>query len=114
MPNCASSVTAAVALVGADVVEGQVWARSPVDRVLTGIGMGGSAAPGDTEVEAFIDEVRVGQFFNTALGFPNQDEIQDLEDLFVPAGAQLRAIVRDAAVTNPLNIAIVIEDADEE
>ena len=113
MPSYTASVTAAVAVLGADVFSGQVWARSPVDRILTGIGMAGSAAIGDSEVEAYIDEVRVGQFFNTALAFPNQDEIQDLEDLFVPAGAQLRAIVRDAATTNPLNITVVLEDADE-
>ena len=114
MPNYTASVTAAVAIVGADVFSGQVWARSPVDRILTGVGMTGSAVVGDTEVEAFIDEVRVGQFFNTALLLPNQDEIQDLEELFVPAGAQLRALVRDAAATNPIYISIVVEDAEEE
>lgn len=114
MPSYTASVPAATAVIGADLFVGQVWARSPVDRILTGVGLAGSAAIGDTEVEIFIDEVRVGQFFNVALGFPNQDHIQDLEDLFVPAGAQLRSIVRDAAATNPINQTVVLEDAEDE
>jgi len=114
MPSYTAGVAAATAVVGYDLFTGQVWARSPIDRILTGTGVAGSAVIGDTEVELFIDEVRVGQFFNNRLLLPTQDEIQDLEDLFVPAGAQLRSIVRDAPATSILYHTVVLEDTEDE
>ena len=110
MPNYMVSVAAAVAILDADLFTGEVWARAPQNRVLTGIGCRGSAAAGDTEFEVFIDEVRVGNFFNVSTGFPNNDDLAPLESLGVPAGAQLRAIVRDAATTNPVNVMVALED----
>jgi len=113
MPSYTAGVAAATAIVGYDLFTAEVWARSPMDRILVGAGIAGSAVIGDSEVEIFIDEVRVGQFFNNRLLLPTQDEIQDLEDLFVPAGAQLRAIVRDAPATSILYTTVVLEDAEE-
>jgi len=110
MPNWQSSVTAAVAILDADLFTGEVWARSPQPRVLSGFAMRGSAAGADTEVELTIDEVRVGNFFNVSTGVPNMDDVLPLEDLFVPGGAQLRCIVRDAAATNPVNTITAIRD----
>lgn len=112
MPNFTSDVTAAVALVGADLFSGETWARSPVDRTLNGIAYTGSAVIGDTEIEVFIDEVRVGSFFNSALLTPQIDrDIQPLEALGIPAGAQLRAVVLDAAATSIVYTLAVLEDA---
>lgn len=111
MPSYTVSIAASVAVVGADLFTGEVWARSPVDRILTSHGLRGSAAAGDTEVELMIDEVRVGDFFNTTTGFPNMDDLIPLDNLFVPAGAQLRALVRDAATTNPINAIVGLENA---
>jgi len=113
MPSYTADVAAATAVVGADLFTGEVWARAPQDRILTGSGVSGSAVIGDTEIELFIDEVRVGSFFNNRLLLPTQDEIQDLEDLFVPGGAQLRSIVRDAAATSIIYHTVVLEDAEE-
>jgi len=110
MPSYMASVAAAVALVGADLFTGEVWSRAPQDRALTGIGTRGSAAGLDTEFEVFIDEVRVGNFFNVSTGVPNNDDLAPLESLGVPAGAQLRAVVRDAAATNPINVLVALED----
>lgn len=110
MGNYQSSVPAATAVVGADLFAGEVWARSEVDRTLNGYGLLGSAAAGDTEVELFIGEVRVSNYFNVTTGFPTLDHMFPLEDLMVPSGAQLRCIVRDAAATNPANSLIGIED----
>jgi len=110
VPNYIASVPAATAVLGADLFIGQVWARSPMDRALDGIACRGSAAAGDTEIEVYIDEVRVGQFFNNLLAFPNIDDLLPLESLGIPAGAQLRAIVRDAATTNTINVMVSIED----
>ena len=112
MPNFTADVTAAVAIVGADLFSGETWARSPVDRVLNGIAYTGSAVIGDTEIEVFIDEVRVGSFFNSALLTPQIDrDIQPLEALGVPAGAQLRGVVIDAAATSIVYALVAIEDA---
>jgi len=112
MPNFTSDNTAAVAIVGADLFAGETWARSPVDRVLNGIAYTGSAVIGDTEIEVFIDEVRVGSFFNSALLTPQIDrDIQPLEGLGVPAGAQLRAVVIDAAATSVVFALAALEDA---
>lgn len=110
MPNYTVSVPAATAVVDADLFTGEVWSRAPQNRVVTGMGLRGSAAAGDSEIELFIDEVRVGNFFNNDLGFPDNDDLLPLENLAVPAGAQLRAIVRDAPATNPLNGMIALED----
>ena len=111
MPNFTADNTAAAAIVGADLLSGQVWARTPQDRVLTGIAYTGSAVIGDTEVEVYIDEVRVGSFFNSALLTPQVDrDIQPLEDLGIPAGAQLRALVVDAAATSIVYLMAALED----
>jgi hypothetical protein len=110
MPNFTTSVAAATAVLGADLFSGEVWARSPMNRALDGVALKGSAAAGDTQVEIYIDEVRVGDFFNNSTGFPNMDDLVPLERLGIPAGAQLRAIVRDAAASNPINIMVAIED----
>jgi len=111
MPNFTADVAAAVALVGADLFTGEVWARAPQDRVLNGIAYTGSAVIGDTEIEVYIDEVRVGSFFNSALLTPQVDrDIQPLEALGVPAGAQLRANVIDAAATSIVYAMVALED----
>jgi len=110
MPNYLASVAASVAVVGADLFDGQVWARSPMNRALDGVACKGSAAAGDTQIEVYIDEVRVGDFFNNNTGFPNVDDLLPLERLGIPAGAQLRAIVRDAASSNPINVMVALED----
>lgn len=110
MPNYVVSIPAATAVVGADLLSGVVFARSPEDRTLEGIALKGSAAAGDTVVDIYIDETRVGTFANNATGFPNNDDLLPLESLFIPAGAQVRAIVTDAATTNPINLMISVEE----
>lgn len=111
MGNYTADNTAAVAIVGADLFSGEVWARAPQNRVLNGIAYTGSAVIGDTEIEVFIDEVRVGSFFNSALLTPQVDrDVQPLESLGVPGGAQLRANVVDAAATSIVYTLAVLED----
>lgn len=109
-PTYLVSVAAATAIVGYDLLQAQVFARSPNDRIITGIGVKGSAAAGDTVVDLYVDETRIGTFSNISTGVPNNDDLMALEDLFVPAGAQLRCIVTDAPATNPINILISLED----
>lgn len=111
MPNYTVSVPAATAVLNNDLLDGQRFKRTPQNRTLEGVALRGSAAPGDTEIEMFIDEVRVGAFFNNALLFPNNDDLLPLESLFIPGGAELQAIVVDAATTNPINLMLSLEDA---
>lgn len=111
MPNFTADVAAATAVVGFDLFSGEVWARTPQDRVLNGIAYTGSAVIGDTEIEVYIDEVRVGSFFNSALLTPQVDrDIQPLESLGVPGGAQLRANVVDAPATSIVYAMVALED----
>ena len=110
MPNFTVSVAAAVAILNADLLAGERYKRTPQNRTLEGLALTGSAAIGDSEVEIFIDEIRVGSFFNNALDFPNNDHLIPLESLFIPGGAELQAIVIDAAATNPLNLMLSMED----
>ena len=111
MPNFTADVPAATAVVGADLFDGQVWARTPQDRVLNGVAYTGSAVIGDTEIEVYIDEVRVGSFFNSALLTPQVDrDVMPLESLGIPGGAQLRALVVDAAATSIVYAMVAAED----
>jgi hypothetical protein len=110
MPNYIASVPAATAVLDADLFEGERWARSPVNRALQGVGVAGSAVVGDTEIEIYIDEVRVGNFFNNALLMPDNNQLMPLESLGIPAGAQLSCIVRDAAATSPINVMVALQD----
>lgn len=110
MGNFVSSTAAATAVVGFDLFSGEVWARTPNNRVLQGVGLAGSAVIGDAEVEFFIDEVRVSQMFNNSLLFPDNDTLLPLENLFIPSGSQLRAVVRDAPATNVLNAMVAVRD----
>jgi len=110
VPNYTVAIAASVAIVGADLFEGQVWARAPQNRVVDGAALRGSAAAGDSEVELHIDEVRISSLFNNNTGFPNNDDLLPLESLLIPAGAQLRAIVVDAAASNPLNAMVALRD----
>lgn len=111
MPNYTASTAAATAVVNYDILTGERWNRSPVNRQLVALGLAGSAAIGDTQVDFYIDEVRVAGLFNTATGFPQVNrDMQPMGGLFIPAGAQLSGIVIDAAATNPINATLSIED----
>jgi len=109
MPNWTASVAAASAGIGIDILSGEVWARSPRNRVLNGVSLTGSAAAGDTEVDLYIDTVLISNFFNNALGFGNIDDLLP-QNAVVPAGAQLRMLVTDAPTTNPINAILGLED----
>jgi len=110
MPNYTASVTAAVAVLDADILNGQRYARVPQNRTLEAVAFTGSAVVGDAEIEMFIDEIRVGSFFNSKLLVPDNDDLISLESLFIPGGAQLQAIVVDAAATSPVFLMLALED----
>lgn len=96
------SVAAATAALGYDCTTGQIWAVAGNNRVLTGFALTGSAAAGDAKVALYVDQVLIGEFYNTTTGFPTRDHFYGLNN-FVPAGSKISIIVTDAAGTNPLN-----------
>ena len=81
--------------------------QAPRPRALTGIGVAGSAAALDSEIELLIGTVKVGNFKNTASGAVLIDaHMKPLDLLYVPPGELLHAYVTDAPATNPLNIVL--------
>jgi len=103
------SVAAATAAVNFDMTTGTLWSVQGKHRVLTGIAVTGSAAAGDAKIDLFIDQVKIGEFYNTTTGFPTRDHMYSLNNL-VPAGSKISMIVTDAATTNPLNIVLQWND----
>lgn len=99
---------AANAPVGSDLISGETWRISNAPRRLTGVMLTGSAAAGDTKVSLFAGNLRIGEFYNSAMGSP-----QALRDTFrvaaiIPGGMPLVAQVDDAPATNPIYLGVEI------
>jgi hypothetical protein len=103
------SVAAATAVLGYDLTSGTLWAVQGNRRIITGIAVTGSAAAGDAKLDLYVDQVKVGEFFNTTTGFPTKDHFYNIS-AFVPAGSKISMIVTDAASTNPLNVVLQWSD----
>ena len=109
------SVAAATAVINYDMLSSSAAAQrgarmSNVVRVITGIGVCGSAAAGDCEVQIFVEDAYYGNMKNKATGGVTNDHILKGLDIPVPAAAQIRIVVSVAPGTNPLNV--VIQTAD--
>lgn len=100
------SVAAATATIGYDLLRDHRRQQVEEQRVIDTIKVTGSASAGDTEVELFIGDEYIGNFFNTATGFGNQDDVQELGNVVVFPGEKIHVYVKDAPATNPINIAI--------
>lgn len=101
-----TSTLAATAILGYDLLQGTIHQISAVNRVLQGLMLTGSAAIGDTKIDVYIDTVKVAELWNTKLSVGNNDDIVPLDNLFVPAGAAMHAIVTDAPATNPIFLGV--------
>lgn len=108
-----NSVAAATAVVGYDLATGTIWQQSSVDRALTGFALKGSAAGGDTKVSVYIDTVKVAEAYNVTTGFPNNDDLIQLDSNYVPAGAMIHIYVDDAPATNPINLIISWDEVED-
>ena len=110
MPSGEVSVAAATAVVGYDLFA-DVWFQSmSEDRELTGIGIAGSAAAMDTEIELFVGTEKIGNFYNKATGAVLMDAHRVALDAEVEAGTFLHAYVVDAPATNPINVQVEWEE----
>lgn len=102
-PTDLATIAAATAVLDYDLVQAKRTRQAPNDRALTGLALGGSAAVGDCAVDVFIDTAYVGRFYNTRTGFPNNDDLLVMDNLYWPAGGILTAVVVDAPATSPMN-----------
>ena len=99
------SILAATAIVGYDLFADQSWQQSDRPRRINALGLNGSAAGLDTEVELFIGNLKVGNVFNTTTGAVNRDAMFRVGDI-IPANTEVHLYVVDAPVTNPINASI--------
>lgn len=107
MANISGNITAAVAVVGYDLLTSEVENRQPYARTIVGVGCIGSAAIGDFEFELRVNGKSEGRFQNTTVGVgaSNPGAVamdKDLKkvDIYVPANSRIEALVTDAATTN--------------
>jgi len=107
-----ASVAAATAVLGYDLAKDTIWQSSAHDRALTGFGIKGSAAANDTKVSLYVDNVKIGEFYNTDTGFPNMDNVIPLSGNYVPKNSDIHVYVDDAPATNPINIIVVWQELD--
>lgn len=98
------SIAAASATVDTDLFRDKTWRIAATARQLRGMAVAGSAAAGDTVLQLFVDQHLIGDFHNLATGFPTRDHIVPLPGNYVPAGATVACIVKDAPATNPINV----------
>lgn len=100
------SVAAATAVVGYDLFSDEWFQQLSEDRELTSIGVAGSAAALDTLLELFVGVVKIGEFYNSALGMVLMDAHMVPIDADVDEGELLHLYVVDAPTTNPINIVL--------
>jgi len=104
------SVAAATAVVGYDLMQGHIAQQMGRMRVLSAIGCKGSAAAGDTKVDIFVDQTKVGEVYNSGTGFCNMDDVMPIGAYAVPPHSQIHLYVTDAPGTNPINIVLKWQD----
>ncbi len=103
------SLAAASAVVGVDLLSSETYRIANYPRMIHAIGLTGSTAAGDTAVELFVGNLRIGEFFNSSTGAP-----QALRDMFnvnamVGAGEVLVCSVSDAPASNPIFLTLEID-----
>lgn len=104
MPIASVSIAAAVAVINYDLLQGSVHRQSGRRRRLVGAGVAGSAVVNDALVNLYVGSQLVAQLYNSSLGAVTKDvDMFPLNEL-VPAGTEVRALVADAPVTNPINL----------
>ncbi len=105
-----ASIAAATAVVGYDLAQNTNWQQQGRPRAIKALALKGSGAAGDTKVDLFVDQVKVGEFFNSGTGFPNMDDLFPMGAVGVPPHSQIHVYVTDAPVTNPINLQILWQD----
>ena len=111
MTLIAVSAAAADAPLQTDLLRDSVHRLQGYDRMITGAIMGGSSAVGDTKIALFVSDVQVAELLNLSNDQPLSGYTMFPVDAFVPAGAEMRAIVTDAPSANPVNLYIEVDES---
>lgn len=98
MPLITQKASSTVAVAQYDMLVNSIHRLSSNTRYIRGAGLGGSTAAGDCSVDLYVADVNVASLTNvvTTSGGPTGYELFPI-GVYVPAGAELRAIVTDAA-----------------
>ncbi len=98
------SVAAATAVAGYDLFQNQSWNISSRRRVIAGIAVVGSAAINDTSFDLFVEDKKIGTFYNTHLGIvaPLNEDVIPLGKIYVPPGSKISAMMLVIPTTNPI------------
>jgi len=105
-----NSIAAAVAVLGYDLATGKTWRSSNKRRWCGGFGLAGSAAALDTHVRLMAGQVEIGDFYNSSVGAVTKDVDMFPVGAWVEAGLNIGIIIDDAPVTNPINVAIDLQE----
>lgn len=111
------TVAQATAVIGYNIADGKWWQESARARIMTKIGLVGSANGGDCKVEIFFGDQKVAEWANTLGGAAGatvgltRDHFQDLAVGFVlGAGIPINVKIIDAADTNPIQFGIELKE----
>lgn len=104
-----TSIAAASATTGTDLLRNETWNISSKRRVLKGIALVGSAAINDFSADLFVEEQKIGTFYNTHAGVASpltDSDTVPLGQVYVPPGSKISLIANGNATTNPVVIRI--------
>lgn len=98
---------------GSDWLDGKQAAVSRRARAIRFLGLTGSAAAGDMEVEVFVGNLRVGNIVNTKTGLAclaNEDLDPVGRSVLCPAGTRIHVFTKTASGTNPAQLVMVTDE----
>jgi len=112
MENVVSTVAFGTAVIGYDLLSNKPEARVGQARKITSIGLTGGTAAGDCAVEIWVDNTKIGTYYNTRAG----DACSVNDDMkpaatYVKSGALIQAKVIDAAPANNMHLEIEFSSA---
>jgi len=110
-------VAQATAIIGYDIANGQWWQESASDRLLTKVGLVGSANGGDCTIEIFFGQQKILEYRNTLGGAAGatvgltKDHVIDMQTAYVcKAGIPVHVFVVTQPATNPILFAIELRE----
>lgn len=115
MPLFQLEVAAASAVANADLIEQATEQWKPArnvnrNRRIYRAGLTGSAAAHDTAIRLEAGGKPIGKLYNTSTGgLTTKDEILPI-GATVPANVDLKAVVTDAAATNPVYLLLFMDE----
>ncbi len=95
-------VGAAAVAVNTDLLKDNEFQKVPYPRLMTARMITGSAVAGDSTIDLFVGETRIGSLVNTSTGEGAANVDLYPQTALIPANVSLRAIVKVSPTTNPI------------